>query len=124
MLADAEVIAMVPVKDTKAAETFYSETLGLHKVDENMGGSVYKCGSGKLFVYQTPEAGTAKSTAATWEVGNIGAVVEELSGKGLKFEHYDFPGATHEGDVHVMGGFKGAWFRDPDNNILGLSEVA
>lgn len=123
MLKDAEVMAMVPVKDVKAAEKFYSETLGLNKVDENMAGVTYKCGNAKMFVYQTPEAGTAKSTAVTWEVSEIGKVVDELSGKGLKFEHYDFPGATHEGDVHVMGGLKAAWFRDPDGNILGLSEA-
>ena len=123
MLKDAEVMAMVPVKDIKEAEKFYSETLGLNKVDENPGGITYKCGDGKAFVYQTPEAGTAKSTVATWAVSEIGKVVDELKAKGCKFEHYDYPGATHEGDVHVWGKMKAAWFRDPSGNILGLSET-
>jgi len=123
MLKDAEVMAMVPVKDIKVAEEFYSQTLGLNKIDENMAGVTYKCGTGKLFVYATPKAGTAQSTVATWEVDDIAAVVKDLKAKDLKFEHYEMPGAKYEGDVHVWGEFKAAWFLDPDGNILGLSEV-
>ena len=122
MLKDAEVMAMVPVKDIKTAEKFYTETLGLKKVDENPGGVSYQCGSTKLFVYPTPKAGTAESTVATWEVDDIAKVAKDLAAKGLKFENYDYPGATHEGDVHVWEGMKAAWFTDPDGNILGLSE--
>lgn len=124
MLGDAEVMAMVPVKDIKESEKFYSETLGLKKVDENPGGISYQCGATKLFVYPTPTAGTAKSTVATWEVKDIGKIASDLKAKGLKFEHYDYPGATHEGDVHVWEGMKAAWFRDPSGNILGLSAGA
>lgn len=122
MLKDSKVMAMVPVKDMKDAEKFYSQTLGLEKVDENPGGISYRCGATKLFVYPTPTAGTAKSTVATWEVKDIKAVCDELAGKGLDFEHYDYPGATHEGPVHIWQGMKAAWFRDPSGNILGLSQ--
>jgi hypothetical protein len=51
----------------------------------------------------------------------VAAVVDELKQKGVLFEHYDLPGATLEGDVHVMGEMKAAWFKDPDGNILGLA---
>ena len=47
-------------------------------------------------------------------------VVEGLKAKGVSFEHYDLPGATRDGDIHVAGGMKTAWFRDPDGNILNL----
>jgi catechol 2,3-dioxygenase-like lactoylglutathione lyase family enzyme len=124
MLRDNEVMAMVPVKDIKEAEKFYSETLGLNKIDENPAGISYQCGATKLFVYPTPTAGTAKSTVATWEVKNIGQIVEDLKAKGLEFEHYDYPGTSYEGDVHVWENAKAAWFRDPTGNILGLSETA
>jgi predicted enzyme related to lactoylglutathione lyase len=122
MLSDSDVYAMVPVKDIKEAEKFYSETLGLNKTDENMAGITYKCGRSRLFVYPTPMAGTAKSTVATWEVADIAKVVEELKSKDIEFEHYEFPGAEYEGDVHIMGGNRAAWFKDLDGNILGLSE--
>ncbi|HEU5004847.1 MAG TPA: VOC family protein [Candidatus Saccharimonadales bacterium] len=123
MLDNAEVMAMVPVKDIKEAEKFYSETLSLKKVDENPGGISYQCGATKLFVYPTPTAGTAKSTVATWEVSDIKSVCDELQAKGLEFERYDYPGATHEGVVHIWEGAKAAWFRDPSGNILGLSQM-
>src|SRR3569833_157127 len=101
MLENSEVMAMVPVKDLKQSEKFYSQTLGLKKVDQKPGGISYQCGATKLFVYPTPTAGTAKSTVATWEVKDIAKVAKELKDKGLEFEHYDYPGATHEGDVHI-----------------------
>lgn len=44
----------------------------------------------------------------------------ELKDKGVAFEHYDFPGMVLEGDVHVMGELKAAWFKDPDGNILAI----
>src|SRR5579859_7842748 len=110
MLPDAEVMAMVPVKDIKKSEKFYTETLGLKKVDETPGGISYLCGVTKLFVYPTPTAGTSKSTVAAWEVKGIGKIASGLKAKGLKFERYYYPGATHEGDVHVWKGMKAAWF--------------
>jgi catechol 2,3-dioxygenase-like lactoylglutathione lyase family enzyme len=124
MLRDAEVMAMVPVKDIKISEKFYTDTLNLKKVDENPAGVSYECGGGsRMFVYSTPTAGTAKSTVATWEVGDIAHVAQDLKNKGLEFEHYDYPGAVHEGDVHIWEGAKAAWFKDPDGNILGLSQM-
>ena len=47
-------------------------------------------------------------------------VVRGLKAKGVSFEHYDMPGAKLEGDVHVFGDIKVAWFKDPDGNILNL----
>ena len=46
--------------------------------------------------------------------------VRKLKGKGVKFEHYDLPDTKREGDVHVSGDIKVAWFKDPDGNILSV----
>ena len=48
------------------------------------------------------------------------AVVKALNDKGVAFEHYDMPGLTRQGDVHLFGDLKNAWFKDPDGNILAL----
>ena len=49
------------------------------------------------------------------------AIVEDLTAKGVVFEHYDdLPETTREGDVHVMGDMRAVWFKDPDGNILSL----
>jgi hypothetical protein len=51
-------------------------------------------------------------------------VVEDLRGKGVTFEHYDLPDTTREGDIHVIGDMRGVWFKDPDENIIGLVNQA
>jgi extradiol dioxygenase family protein len=123
MLKDASVLAMVAVSDLAAGKAFYGETLGLTQTDENMGGVTYTCGSGHLFMYQAPTAGKNQATSATWEVDDVSAVASDLKAKGISFEHYEFPGVEYEGDVHIMGGMKAAWFKDPDGNILGLGQA-
>ena len=47
-------------------------------------------------------------------------VVNDLKRKGVSFEHYDLPGLTRRGDLHVSGDFKAAWFKDSEGNLLGL----
>jgi hypothetical protein len=77
-----------------------------------------------VLVYRSQFAGTNKATSATWMVDDVDSLAPELKAKGAKFERYDFPGMTVEGDVHVGGGARVAWFKDPDGNILSLVTVA
>lgn len=122
MLGDKDVMAVLAVKDLNRAKKFYSETLGLQQADENPGGVSFKSGNSQLFIYASEEnAGTNKATAATWAVDDVAGVVEALKAKGVTFEHYDnLPDTTLEGDIHVMGPAKSAWFKDPDGNILNI----
>lgn len=120
MLGNYDVVAVVAVKDADAAAKFYGETLGLKAGMEVPGGTFYVSGKSGLFVYPSEFAGTNKATAATWNVEDVDSVVAELKGKGVKFEHYDMPGVKLEGDIHVMGELKSAWFTDPDGNILNI----
>lgn len=123
MLQDSKVMAMVPVKDIKKAKDFYNNVLGLKPTREHDFGVTYVCGGGQMFVYPTPTAGSAKSTAAEWEVKDIKAAVKELDGK-VEWEHYEYPGAKYDGPIHILGGMKAAWFKDPDGNVLGLNQAA
>jgi hypothetical protein len=50
----------------------------------------------------------------------VDAVARALKAKGVAFEHYDMPDMKREGDVHVGGGIRVAWFKDPDGNILSI----
>lgn len=124
MLSDAMVFATLAVSDITAGKKFYGETLGLKQTDENPGGVTYESGGCKLFVYQAPTAGTGQATCASWQVADVESVVAELKGKGIMFEQYDLPGGTREGDIHMMGGIKAAWFKDPDGNILNVASMA
>lgn len=122
MLGSKDAMATIPVRDVKAARKFYEGTLGLKLVSADMPEApVYQSGSSKVLVYQSQYAGTNKATAATWPVGaDIEKVVQALKAKGVSFEHYDLPGMTRKGDVHVGGETKAAWFKDPDGNIHAL----
>ena len=120
MLGSSEVCATLAVSDMEAATKFYEETLGLTKDMESPGGSFYKSGNGGVFIYQSEFAGTNKATSASWMVDDVASTAEALKAKGVTFEHYDLPGATVEGDIHVMGEMKAAWFKDPDGNILNI----
>jgi catechol 2,3-dioxygenase-like lactoylglutathione lyase family enzyme len=123
MLSEKDAMVTIAVKDLDAAGRFYEETLGLKPArDAQPGSLVYKGGSGTIFVYQSTFAGTNQATAVTWIVGkDLEKIVDELRAKGVRFEHYDLPDTTREGDVHVTGGNKLAWFKDPDGNIHGLA---
>lgn len=121
MLGSSTIYAVVAVKDLAKGKEFYGGTLGLKVAGDDPGGVMYACGNGsKLFVYESQFAGTNQATAASWEVSDIKAAIEELKGKGISFESYDIPNVTHDGDVHVIGELKAAWFKDPDGNILNL----
>lgn len=122
MLADKEAIAMIAVKDIKAAAEFYERKLGLIKLSTE-GDEVitYRCGTSKINVYHSDYAGTNKATSVTWDVGgDIETIAAQLKTHGVRFEHYDMPGLTLQGDIHVGADMKVAWFRDPDGNILSI----
>ena len=118
MLANKDAMATVAVKDQKVAGKFYEETLGLKRIDRESGVLMYQSGNSQLLVYESQYAGSNKATAVTWTVDDVEAVAKALSARGVRFEHYDFPGSTRKGDVHIYGELKNAWFKYPDGNIL------
>ncbi|HTM04353.1 MAG TPA: VOC family protein [Vicinamibacterales bacterium] len=121
MLSHKDAVANVAVKDIDVATEFYRNTLGLKPVhQEGRELVVFQSGHSSLNVYQSDYAGTNKATAVTWTVDNIDDEVKSLKSKGVVFEHYDMPGLTREGDVHVGDHMKVAWFKDPDGNILNV----
>ena len=123
MLSDKDAMATIAVKDLDAARAFYGSTLGLAPTGARSNeAALFRSGSTTIVVYRSDSAGTNQATAATWGVGNeLEAVVAALSEAGVRFEHYDFPGAQRDGDIHVFGGFRGAWFKDPEGNILHVN---
>ena len=122
MLAAKEAMATVAVRDLEKAKKFYEGTLGLKLTDaQEEEALTYQAGGTKLLVYRSQYAGSNKATATTWVVGNeMEKVVQSLKGKGVTFEHYNMPGMTLKGDIHVADGMKAAWFKDPDGNIHAL----
>jgi catechol 2,3-dioxygenase-like lactoylglutathione lyase family enzyme len=123
MLGDIDAAANIAVKNLNAAKKFYKDTLGLKQVGaEGQELIVFRSGNSTIYVYESQYAGTNQATAITWVVGeDIENVIRRLKDKGVIFEYYDIPDMTRQGDVHVGGNMKVAWFKDLDGNLLNLA---
>jgi catechol 2,3-dioxygenase-like lactoylglutathione lyase family enzyme len=123
MLGDKDAAANIAVKNLERAREFYKDTLGLTQIgSEGQEVIIFKSGNTLINVYQSQFAGTNKATAVTWVVDqDVEGFVQQLKAKGIAFEHYDMPGVTRNGDVHVADDMKVAWFKDPDGNILNIA---
>ncbi len=122
MLGSYEAVATVAVRDAEAASRFYGDVLGLEPLESaEPGVLVYRTGASTLLVYESEYAGTNQATTVTWSVGErLDEIVRTLAARGVVFERYDMPGLTLEGDIHVAGSVRLAWFKDPDGAIHHL----
>lgn len=123
MLSAHDAIATVAVRDLARAREFYEGKLGLEvdAIDETSGVARYRTGKSLMLVYKSEYAGTNKATTINFAVGKeVDAIARDLAAKGVPFERYPETGVPMEGDVHIWGDFRTAWFRDPDGNILSL----
>ena len=123
MLGNKDAQATVPVKSLDRARPFYEQVLGLEPLPaEQPGVQGYKAGGSTVLVYESAFAGTNKATTVTWPLGaSFDEVVKGLQAKGVAFLHYDgMLGVILEGDVHVAGDMRVAWFQDPDGNIINI----
>lgn len=123
MLKDIDATAVLAVRDVEVASEFYGRVLGLEPSGTPQDGMVlYKSGASSILVYESEHAGTNRANALAWTVGEgFDEIVNELRARSVTFEHYELPGLTLEGDVHVAEGFKAVWFKDPDGNILHIN---
>jgi predicted enzyme related to lactoylglutathione lyase len=122
MLSNEDAIATVATTDLEQAGEFYEKKVGLTKMQSpEQEVLLFKSGNSRLIVYKSQFAGTNKASAVTWAVDDVDATVRDLKSRGITFEHYQFPNMELEGDVHVMGRTRAAWFKDPDGNILAIA---
>ena len=125
MLKTHDSSAIVAVRDLDRARSFYGDMLGLELAEEGTeeGVLVYRTGATRLVVYQSEFAGTNRANAVVWGVGQeLDEIVAELEAKGAAFEHYPDIGRL-EGNVHVAGGARLVWLKDPDGNILHINSM-
>ena len=124
MLDDYPVYATIATGDLARARAFYEGTLGFStEMEDPTGGVLYGSGGTRFLLYPSEFAGGPEQTVATWFVEDLEVMVTELVGKGVMFEQYDLPGLkTDERGIAVTGPFRGAWFKDPDGNILNVGQ--
>jgi catechol 2,3-dioxygenase-like lactoylglutathione lyase family enzyme len=114
----------IPAKDLDRTRRFYEDVLGAQVVMEDPGGIIYRSGDSTFSLYPTEYAGTAQHTLGAFMVRDVETTVADLRSKGVRFEDYDLPGVKTVNGIADIDGFRGAWFKDPEGNILSVVQFA
>jgi predicted enzyme related to lactoylglutathione lyase len=122
MLSDKNLKAFVPTTKRKKAKSFYRDTLGLTLLSEDNYALEFDANGTLLRVTIVPELTPHPFTILGWNVDDIIAVIKQLKKKKVVFERYDFLKQDNLGVWTSPNGSKVAWFKDPDGNILSLTE--
>jgi len=123
VLNESNTYTTIPVSNLERAQWFYTETLGLTPAMVTEGGVMYRSGDTQFFVYPSRYKASGH-TQMSWLVGDIKAEVAALRGKGIEFVEFDVPGVTTVDGISQSGpAVWTAYFRDPDGNLLGLTQI-
>ena len=121
MFKDTKAFSGFSVNDIPQAKQFYSQTLGLDVTEENGMLNLHLAGGNHILVYPKPNHTPAAYTMLNFPVSDIDQAVDDLIGRGVKFEHYEGMDADSKGIVRG-GGPPIAWFTDPAGNIISVLE--
>jgi catechol 2,3-dioxygenase-like lactoylglutathione lyase family enzyme len=121
-MVDSKVIGFVATRDAARARRFYGEMLGLTLVSEDGFALVFDSNGTMVRVQKVEEVRPAGYTVLGWAVGDIGAKVKELTGRGMRFERFEGLKQDEAGVWTSPSGGRIAWFKDPDGNTLSLTQ--
>lgn len=123
MLDGATVHTTLPAMDMERAARFYTEKVGAQARESGQGGSFFSVGETTFSIYPTPNPNRGGHTQMGLRVRDVRAAVEELRSRGVAFEEYDLPGLKTVDGVADVGGVQAAWFKDTEDNIIGVVQV-
>ncbi|CAN5741190.1 MAG: VOC family protein [Pyrinomonadaceae bacterium] len=126
MLKEAKAFSSFSVDDLKKAKEFYGQKLGLEVSETKEGLGLQITGGSEIFLYPKANHTPASFTVLNFPVGDIEQAVDQLSGRGVRFESYEGEMKTDEKGI-FRGAARGegpniAWFKDPAGNILAVLE--
>ncbi len=126
MLTKAKPVILIPTIKKDEAKQFYETTLGLTFISDDGFALVFDTGGIMFRLTPVQEFTPHAFSVLGWEVDDIAASATDLSSRGVKFEFYDFPWMTQDeqGIWAAPDGTKVAWFKDPDGNLLSISQHA
>jgi len=124
MLKNSRIVGFVATSMPEISKQFYSELLGLVLVEETPFAIVLESKNAVIRVQKTDHVCPPPYTSLGWEVEDITATVYSLSDSGLEFEQFEGLEQDDLGVWNVPGGSKVAWFKDPDGNLLSLTQTA
>jgi catechol 2,3-dioxygenase-like lactoylglutathione lyase family enzyme len=122
MLTAGKMVGFVLTKDYEQARAFYEGKLGFDFVSLDQFALVMRAGENMIRIVKMPDFVPLRSTVLGWEVGDVEAVVGWLVGRGVAMEKYPWVQDKERGIWTTPDGNKVAWFKDPDGNVLGVSQ--
>jgi catechol 2,3-dioxygenase-like lactoylglutathione lyase family enzyme len=122
MLDRCDLIAFCATTDIDRARRFFGDTLGLRRVEEAPFADVYDAHGTTLRVTRVDAVVPAPYTVLGWEVADVAAAVRELAERGVAVEHHEGLDQDDLGVWTAPSGHRVAWFRDPDGNVLSVSQ--
>jgi predicted enzyme related to lactoylglutathione lyase len=122
------ITAALPAQDPSRAKAFYLEKVGLQAVESHFleasdgrVGVTVGDGVNQLVVYPAHVRSSGEFTQAVLQVADVRAAVEEMRGRGVKFEEYNTAETrTEHGIARTPDGGGGAWFKDSEGNLVGV----
>jgi catechol 2,3-dioxygenase-like lactoylglutathione lyase family enzyme len=124
MLPDKKLKAFVPTIFPEKAKSFYKDILGLELLSEDNYALEFNSNGTLLRVNVVKEFQPQIFTVLGWDVDDISSTIKDLNAKGVLCEKYNFLEQDDLGIWTAPNGFKVAWFKDPDGNLLSLTESA
>jgi catechol 2,3-dioxygenase-like lactoylglutathione lyase family enzyme len=122
-LASAKAVSFIVTRDRAAAKAFYGATLGFALKHEDHFAAVYDLNGTMLRISTLPDHVAQRHTVLGWDVPDIAAAVAALRDKGVAFTVYEGMGQDDSGIWTAPGSTaKVAWFKDPDGNVLSLTQ--
>jgi len=122
MLSKENLKAFVPTTRPKEAKSFYRDILGLKFLSEDNYALEFDANGTLLRVAIVPKLTPHPFTILGWNVKDIVSLIKELNSKNITFERYDFLKQDDVGIWTSPNGSRVAWFKDPDGNLLSLTE--
>ncbi|MFJ1747624.1 VOC family protein [Streptomyces sp. NPDC088116] len=119
MLGNSKAFSGFAVDDIEKAKHFYTQTLGLDVAEEHGMLHLRVAGGTPVLVYPKPGHTPASFTVLNFPVDDIDAAVDELTGRGVRFERYPGMDADDKGIFRAAGPYI-AWFTDPAGNTFSV----
>ncbi len=122
MLNRCSLIGFIPTVDAPRARQFYVDTLKLEFVEDDQFALVVRANGSMIRIVRLDALTPAAYTTLGWEVPDIASAVKELTAAGVSLERYPYLEQDELGIWTTPSGSRVAWFRDPDGNVLSLSQ--
>ena len=116
------MVGFLMTTNPERARPFFTDVLGFRLLTDDSYALAFDAQGQMLRVAKAEKHTPAQGTVLGWEVEDISSTVSELSEKGVKFERYPHMKADEQGVFTFPTGDKVAWFKDPDGNVLSLSQ--